>query len=55
MPMRTFVNLFHLVYYTTNKYSRKQRLHYNKHAINLDARESKASLLQLQINGEGLA
>ena len=38
IPMREFVNLFHLVYVTTNKYQHRIPLFYNKYVINQDAR-----------------
>lgn len=52
IPLRTFINLFHLIYFTTNKYSHRHRLHYNKYTISLDARESKATFIRLELQGE---
>jgi hypothetical protein len=55
IPLRTFINVFHLIYFTTNKYARRQQLHYNKYTISLDARESKATFIRFELMGEGLA
>ena len=46
IPLKIFINIFHLIYYTTNKFSKKETLHYNKYTISLDARESKVSFIR---------
>ena len=51
IPMREFVNVFHLVYVTTNKYQHQTPLFYNKYVINQDARESKCKIIRLEVKG----
>jgi hypothetical protein len=47
LPLKDFINLFHLVYFTNNKFSLKSPVYYNKLTLNLDARESKAKLIRM--------
>lgn len=51
IPLKIFINIFHLIYYTTNKFIKKEPLHYNKYTISLDARESKASFIRFEVAG----
>lgn len=50
--MKEFVNIFHLIYFTNNKFNMKNKIFYHKYTINLDARESKAKLIRLEVQGE---
>jgi hypothetical protein len=52
MPLKEFLNVFHLIYFTNNKFNIKKGIFYSKYIINLDARESKAKMLRLEVTGE---
>jgi hypothetical protein len=50
--LKEFINVFHLIYFTTNKYLTQKKIFYNKFSVNLDARESKAKIIRLEVMGE---
>jgi hypothetical protein len=54
IPLKAFINTFHLIYFTINKYARRESLQYNKYTISLDARESKASFIGFEVAGDNL-
>jgi len=51
MPLKEFLNVYHLIYFTNNKFNIKKGIFYSKYIVNLDARESKAKLLKLEVTG----
>ncbi len=54
IPLKEFTNLFHLVYITANKFDTKEDIYYTRYTLNLDARESKAKMILLEVQNPTL-